>query len=532
MELLKLVIVDDESIILRGLVETYDWNKMGFTIVGAASSGEMALSLIEEHQAEVVLTDIRMKKMTGLMLMEAVKQIREDVVFVVVSAYKDFEYAQKACEIGAFSYLVKPIEEDKLKETMSAVYTQCMKEKVRNKEHLNWKKLLLEDAGNFQEVIIERFVKDNLSVEELRHFMDMLGCDISEDQGFAAICVDADISYKITNQSEFEGQRFVLFQSVEKLLRHDYQVYSYKLEDGKRVFLLKIHDNNQRVKAVKEAMETISNRLDFEVISAISPVYMGIDGLKQAYQQVIKLFDLAMEAGARALTMEPNMKFQTEGGSYPQKLELKITNAVRKNDEKHLKEAYVEFIYAMPDKAEISRRYLHRLAVHLEFILSESYGYTKEIENSFLNFYNSYTGLISGKALDVFYKLLASAIETRKNDSQNQSGKYFSEYINVAVEYINHHLDDEELSITTVAAQIYLNPVYFGRIFKSTLHMSFKKYVLTARMDFAKKLITKGNESIATICAQVGIPNPSYFTQLFKQHTGMLPSDYKRDYGL
>ena len=74
MGLLKLVIVDDEPILLEGLVKTYDWNGMGYEVVGFAQSGEQALKVIREKKPHVVLTDIRMKQISGLMVMEEIKK--------------------------------------------------------------------------------------------------------------------------------------------------------------------------------------------------------------------------------------------------------------------------------------------------------------------------------------------------------------------------------------------------------------------------------------------------------------------------
>lgn len=101
-----------------------------------------------------------------------------------------------------------------------------------------------------------------------------------------------------------------------------------------------------------------------------------------------------------------------------------------------------------------------------------------------------------------------------------------------ALLYIQEHLQEEELSITLVAEKVFLNPVYFGRFFKNVMGMTFKRYVLDQRMERAKKLILESGQSIALIGEKVGIPNPSYFSQLFKQATGMLPSEYKKEYNL
>ena len=96
MELLKLVIVDDEPILLQGLLDTYDWESMGFEVVGSAKSGVQALEVIRREQPHVVLTDIRMKQMTGLMVMEEIQKEQISCLFVVLSAYRDFEYAKHA----------------------------------------------------------------------------------------------------------------------------------------------------------------------------------------------------------------------------------------------------------------------------------------------------------------------------------------------------------------------------------------------------------------------------------------------------
>ena len=128
------------------------------------------------------------------------------------------------------------------------------------------------------------------------------------------------------------------------------------------------------------------------------------------------------------------------------------------------------------------------------------------------------------------YKILCSAAEARQKAAEQDETRYFKEYMSAAVAYIDEHLQDEDLSIVSVAAHIYLNPVYFGRVFKNTFHMTFKKYLMQQRMEKARELLESGNQSIGDICDAVGIHNPSYFSHLFKQYTGKLPSEYRKEY--
>lgn len=153
------------------------------------------------------------------------------------------------------------------------------------------------------------------------------------------------------------------------------------------------------------------------------------------------------------------------------------------------------------------------------------------VEFQICSFIDSNLANLNGaRSVDVCYKILGSAIEERKKSVEKNEAKYFKEYLSVAVAYIDEHLDDENLSVVSVATHIYLNPVYFGRVFKNTFHMTFKKYLLKQRMERAKALLQEGTESISSICEKVGIGNPSYFSHLFKEYTGKMPSEYRKMY--
>lgn len=165
-----------------------------------------------------------------------------------------------------------------------------------------------------------------------------------------------------------------------------------------------------------------------------------------------------------------------------------------------------------------------------EMMLNDTYGMTEKLQKQFRNYYSNMENLTAAQAVDVSYRILGEAIEEREKYAESGENKCAKEYMTVALSYIGEHLQEEELSIVQVATQIYLNPVYFGRVFKNTFHMTFKKYLLQQRMEKAKRLIQDGCESIGTVCEQVGISNASYFSHLFKEYTGKLPSEYKKDY--
>ena len=218
MELLKLVIVDDEVILLQGLLKTYDWESMGFQVVGSAQSGEQAIRVIKEKRPQVVLTDIRMKQISGLMVMEEIQKENIDCLFIVLSAYRDFEYAQQACELGAFSYLLKPIEDEKLQETMENAYKLCMEQKENAARYESWEKLVMADSTSFLQVVVQKYLQDRLSMERLEEVFTALNDVVQEGDRFITVCVDIDLAYKITNSLDYEAVRFAAEQHLEKVI--------------------------------------------------------------------------------------------------------------------------------------------------------------------------------------------------------------------------------------------------------------------------------------------------------------------------
>lgn len=528
MKLLKLVIVDDEPIILRGLIETYDWEQMGFTIVGAVENGEKAIEVIKKTKPHLVLTDIRMKQMSGLELIEKVKTFDDSISFIVISAYRDFEYAQKACEIGAFSYLLKPLDEDKLRNTMKAVHDYCIDQILNKTKHDNWEKLLIDNGENFQQIILQKYLENRIDDTKIKQVFSILNQEITEEDTFICVCVDVDISCKITNELSYQADRFTLFQHLEQIFKQEYTYWSFEKQNGNRIFLLKT-SSNSGISNIKRIMEETKNILNTQIISAISREYNGFTALLKSYQQVISLFDMASESGASAFTISKEFVEEIEGNIYSGDLEVMVLNSVRKNDIKQLEAAFSNFIYGLSSNNN-KKKYIHKLLLKVELLLQESYGLVKSVENSFEHFYSNLNDIKDQKAIDICYKLLCNAIHERKNCTETQNIQYFREYISVAIAYIEENLNDETLSISSVASQIYLSPVYFGRVFKNTKKISFKQYVLKRRMEFAKKLILEGKDSISSICGKVGMPNPSYFTKVFKEYTGFLPSEYKKEY--
>ncbi|UZQ85164.1 response regulator [Thermoclostridium stercorarium] len=125
----KVLLVDDERIIREGIASLINWKNCGFELIGAAESGIEALHMIKTYKPEVVITDIKMPALNGLELMAEVKKDYPETIFVVLSGYGEFDYANEAMKYGVRHYLLKPCNENQIMEALSDVHSELEKKR-------------------------------------------------------------------------------------------------------------------------------------------------------------------------------------------------------------------------------------------------------------------------------------------------------------------------------------------------------------------------------------------------------------------
>jgi two-component system response regulator YesN len=100
-------------------ISLLNWESLGYTVIGEAYSGTAALEMIMEEKPDVVLSDIRMPGLDGIELLERINREKLKTAVILISGYSEFEYAQKALRLGVFEYLLKPVDKNKLNESLS-----------------------------------------------------------------------------------------------------------------------------------------------------------------------------------------------------------------------------------------------------------------------------------------------------------------------------------------------------------------------------------------------------------------------------
>jgi len=153
--MLKVVIVEDETMIRKGLIYTVDWASLGCAVVGEAGDGFEGIKVIKKLKPDIVIVDVKMPRMSG---MEMVKRLKGSMDFetIIISGYEEFEYARKAVELNVYKYILKPIDED---DFISAI--KEVSEKIREKKNYLCLKKTVKDVDNIQLLNLDLYLRRN-----------------------------------------------------------------------------------------------------------------------------------------------------------------------------------------------------------------------------------------------------------------------------------------------------------------------------------------------------------------------------------
>ena len=225
--MLRVLIVEDEEIIRRGLLATIDWAGMGCRIVGDAPDGKVGLELLRTERPDVVLTDIRMPRMDGIEMAEAARAEGILPQLVFLTSYAEFDYAQQALRLQAADYLLKPVDEAELAALMqrlaaSGSGTDDAEVRV---EGVDW----------------ARYLGDASLNPYVRHAMERIRADYREKLSIEALAEEAGVSasYLSRKFKEAAGQTFLelltrerLQNAIAQLSSGTYRVYEVAEENG------------------------------------------------------------------------------------------------------------------------------------------------------------------------------------------------------------------------------------------------------------------------------------------------------------
>lgn len=235
--MIKIVVIDDEFLVREGIKRTIDWPSYGCEIVGEANNGQTGLNKILELLPDVVITDIKMPLLNGVELVNEIRRHHLDVAIIVLSGYKDFDYAKSVFENGTYSYLLKPIDNQTLVNTVLSAH---QKQKALRQQQQVISDIQM-DLSMVKDAIISQMLSNESNPASWRNRLETYQIPMPEMGTFLFIKM-----YENTDTEHLKKfSHLITEQFLNKKDRFFYHIYQntlYMMLDTKTELKKQIHD--------------------------------------------------------------------------------------------------------------------------------------------------------------------------------------------------------------------------------------------------------------------------------------------------
>ncbi|MGF7049385.1 two-component system response regulator YesN [Paenibacillus sp. DS2015] len=522
----KVILVDDEPLILRSLKAAIPWDELNLEIVGEARNGEGALHLIRETSPHMIISDIRMPGMDGISLMKEVLSDHSNLIFIVISGYGEFEYAREALRQGAFDYLLKPIDHEELTEMLIRA-SKKLNTQIENDKLLHSVQVLSLLA---RERMFSELIEGNQRT--LPHMQWMESSELDQDYFMAVVQLD---QYLVLNERwTMEEKRLWLFairNILEEWSIHNEGLTIFPFHSGEWILLFPSSLKGRKADLGHDIIYQIKKYSKLTCSVGISTCTRGIDQLSEVYQSATRALYQRFYSVQEDVFIdsEPAMQIAvTQEVKYPKHLETAIIECIRTLDLNRMLSIFDETKTYIEDRA-LTKEAAERLIVEMTVVLY------RQFESSNLLVEWSLGGLIQKihdlATLNEMIQVVKDTFENRmKETGKSHTKEDVQTVVRKAQKYIlnNYHKD---LSIEELSELVDLSVSHFCTLFKQVSGYTFLEYLTQCRMDKAKYILKNTSVKVYQVAPLVGYQDPKYFTQVFKKATGKTPSEFREETG-
>lgn len=535
--MLRVFLVEDESIIRETLRDTVPWEQYGYTFSGEAGDGEMALPLIRQAKPNVLITDIRMPFMDGLALSELVSREFPEMKIIIISGYDDFEYARKAISIGVDQYLLKPITKKALLDVLSELREKIEGERANRSYLAQFHREAEEYEQYTRRVFFERVVAGQLSVQEIYESAAKLDIDLRAQCytiAFFSVLPAPSGSSEVYSEPGARLRDALLEHFLKYpeyiLLRWNLTTYAVLLKGE----TARMEDLSRRcVETVRSQYAAYAPEQSWYV--AVGRPTQRLSTLPHCFEEVSRLWAYRYILPQQHVLTADTVSFFTGTGSGNSQLDQLdagqvdpaiLTGVMQSASAQEIPSFADEYLHSV-EKALSSKPFCQYLMLSIRFTAARfaaSLGINQREAFAPLTCLELVGRNVTAADLKSYLSaILLRVIELRDQASSSQ----YRSLLKQAVAYIDGHFTEEALSLNQVAREVNISANYLSAIFSQEIGATFTEYVTGKRMERARELLRTTDKRSGEVAVAVGYKDPHYFSFLFKKTQGCTPRDYR-----
>ncbi len=513
---MKLLIVDDEELTRTGVISSIDWKSLGIEEVLQADDGLHGLDAAQKFQPEIILCDVRMPRLDGISMLERLERILPDTVAIFMSGYSDKEYLKAAIKLKAVNYIEKPLNPDEIREAVLEA-----KERYIRKLHSHRGETLhsMETASR---LALKLTVPFGTNSEDIQALPEELSLPVTSGTYFTAFIVKLDAALEIAEPSLGN-----MSQKAEAFL-DSFRLHCIHVQKRSQYLVYFVYGpfmpSSSVIQAVGQHLGSLYGEFGRYFIAAGDSL-LGISRAYQSYTSAVILLqssfffpentfltsDLIANASSLGYDDLPasfHRDFSEALSGRDEetcgKLLEKLTKYFHKNTallQNQVKDLYYKLLLSLDD----SRKQLKITSTLDNVSIAE------EMERCFT--FRDLHRVLEEKT-EQFFRDAATSMEENPT-------------IFLIKDYISKHYMQETLSVKDISSHVFLSASYVCTFFKSETGKTLNQYLTEYRMERAKQLLGDSRYKITDISSKVGYSDGNYFGKSFKKYSGFSPSEYR-----
>ncbi|KAF6560167.1 response regulator [Paenibacillus sp. EKM202P] len=462
--MIKVLIVDDDKLVRKGISSAMPWNEFNMEVVGEASNGLKALDFLKSQPVDLMLTDLAMPVMSGIELMRAARQLYPELHIVVLTLHQDFDYIQEALRLGAIDYIAKvQLEKEQFEHVLHRIH-------IRIDELANKKRklpLLSETNVHYRHVYalvsLDRKLGQSWPIEPTSS-VDEIRWEVERNSWMWAAPVD-----------------------VEDQLFHKLKEYRDQVPQGA---LLVMSDVQERTWS--QIQNWIMNYTETSLFYAYDP-----------YDPVI----------AVSMNMEDSFPIEPQDEDMDRIKQSWFLSPWTHNDS-YYNQLIEQFKSLRLHKSQLMGL-LYSIVMEWNHFFAETTLGRISMIHSFLSWY------------EVEAWIKQTSVDIRKADEQTSYSQEIVDAVKKSIMIMQNDLD-QAFTASSLSQQLNISRSYFSQCFKDLMGKTFNEYSRFIRIEKSKEYLLNTNNQIFWIAERVGYTDEKYFSRIFRELTGLLPSEYRQ----
>ncbi len=529
----KIIVVDDEDDVRQAIVETVDWQSEGYELAGQARNGREALELYDALLPDAVLTDINMPYVTGLELLEQLNTRLPRPKVLLLTAYDEFECAQKAVKLNAVEYILKPVTRGELTQVLRSL-KQAMDAEAAERENVDRLKREFEQSlPVLRERLLTLLLTTQPDVANLQEKLRVYGMDNLLDKCVMAGVLSADVErldeHEFSVMRNADLIRFALCNIAGEVLAEHGMGFAFV--QGDHVVALGLSGNGkaceQELLGVFDQIRcSVKKYLDFTVTVGAGYAVNGVEDIHFSYQGALSACNYKMVLGAdRVIYIGDQEPPHGQGNGLDGQAEKELTLLIRSGNINGADELVDRLFHGitLENNASCEVFVMELLVTILK--TARSIGVDTD------GLYGGGSGILKRlpqmSDLDMAKVHIKDLLKQVTELAQQVRLDSNSRIIAGAKEYVDDHFMDSDVSIEKICGTLHVSSSHFCALFKKETGETFLSYLNRYRMDKAKELIVSTDRSMNEIANGVGYADPNYFSFSFKKMWGVTPREYR-----